>query len=46
MFLHPFFSMNFPLKLYAATGNNCAPSNVTLLTLATRTGKGFSYFGA
>lgn len=33
-------SLSSPLKLYAAMENNCAPSNVTLPTLATRTGKG------
>ena len=33
-------SLNFPPKPCAAMENNYAPFNATLLTLATRTGKG------
>lgn len=39
-FLSPHCSLSFPPKRYAAMENSYAPSNVTLLILATRTGKG------
>lgn len=38
-------SLSFPPKLYAAMENNYAPSNVTLLISATRTGTGFQLTG-
>lgn len=39
-FLSPHCSLSFPPKRYAAMENSYAPSNVMLLILATRTGKG------
>lgn len=47
LFLFVFYccSLSFPPKLYAAMENNYAPSNGTLLILATRTGKGFRHIG-